>query len=447
MPCALPAAPHRYAWRRAGTAGRVTVHVPPGPSAGRLAQTVALHRDPLAFLRAQQGRFGDVFSLRLATTGPVVVVADAMKAAGIPEADPGAAHAGAARRSVLPMASSRSVFGSDGAEHDRARARVADAFAPEHVAARADAITAIAGHHLVRWPRGAPLRVLPRMRAIADEVFVREVLGVRSDHAPALARAIGSLLWTPGNPPVTIPGPRDGLMGRLVDAEYRRRRAPVADLIVADLARRRGAGIAGEGVLGRLVAAEPQATPDALVEELLALLMAAQEPMAAALTWLLLRIAADAGVHERLREEGLDSSFGRAVVLEALRLHPPAIASLREAVQPLAVDGHVVEPGVVAMVPLPVIQRDARYVEDPDAFRPERHLGDRAGAPPPEALLPFGRGGRRCLGEALAWTEIAAILPAVLHAARWRPLGPQPERMVLRATILVPQRAGLVFGS
>jgi cytochrome P450 len=169
--------------------------------------------------------------------------------------------------------------------------------------------------------------------------------------------------------------------------------------------------------------------------------------MASALTWLLLRITGDREVGERVRAEGLDGDYGRAVVLETLRLHPPAIASLREAVQPLAVDGHVVEPGVVAMVPLPVIQRDARYVEDPEAFRPERHLGDRAGAPPPEALLPFGRGGRRCLGEALAWTEIAAILPAVLHAARWRPLGPQPERMVLRATILVPQRAGLVFGS
>jgi hypothetical protein len=35
----------------------------------------------------------------------------------------------------------------------------------------------------------------------------------------------------------------------------------------------------------------------------------------------------------------------------------------------------------------------------------------------------------------------------VLRAARWRTLGPQPERMVLRATILVPQRAGLVLGS
>jgi cytochrome P450 len=424
----------------------VTPTVPPGPDGGRLAQTVALHRDPLAFLRAQQRRFGDVFTLRLATTGPIVVVADARLAAGIPEADPGAAHAGAARRGVLPMASPRSVFGGDGAEHDRARERIAGLFAPEHVAARADAMTAIAAAHVARWPRGRPLRALPRMRALADEIFVREVLGVGGERGAALARAIGSLLWTPGNPPVTIPGPDDGLLGRLVDAEYGRRRARVAALLGAEIDARRTARVPGAGVLGRVVKAEPDAAPDALVDELLALLMAAQEPMAAALSWLLLRIAAASGVRERVLEDGLDGEYGRAVVLETLRLHPPAIASLREAVEPLAVDGHVVEPGVVAMVPLPVIQRDARYVEDPDAFRPERHLG--AGAPPPpQALLPFGRGARRCLGEALAWTEIDAILPIVLRAARWRTLGPQPERMVLRATILVPQRAGLVLGS
>jgi cytochrome P450 len=421
----------------------VTLRVPPGPTAGRLAQTVGLHRDPLGFLRAQQRRFGDVFSLRLATTGPVVVVADARRAAAIPEADPGAARAGAARRGVLPMASPRSVFGADGEEHARARARVAELFAPAHAAARADAMTAIAAHHLSRWPRGRPLRALPRLRAIADEIFVREVLGVGGPAGAELARAVGALLWTPGNPPLTVPGPGDGLMGRLVDAEYRRRRARVAALITAELARRRAAGIAGGGVLGRLVAAEPGATPGALVEELLALLMAAQEPMAAALTWLLLRVVADPDVHERLRAEGLDGSYGRAVVLETLRLHPPAIASLRQAVEPLDAGGAVVAPGAVAMVALPLIQRDARYVDDPDAFRPERHLGD--DEPPPEALLPFGRGARRCLGEALAWTQLRAVLPAVLHAARWRTVGPQPERMVLRATILVPQRGGLVM--
>jgi hypothetical protein len=40
-----------------------------------LAQTVALHRDPLGTLRRAQARFGDIFTLRLTTVRPLVVVA------------------------------------------------------------------------------------------------------------------------------------------------------------------------------------------------------------------------------------------------------------------------------------------------------------------------------------------------------------------------------------
>src|SRR4051794_41139654 len=57
-----------------GWRGRVP-SLPPGPSAGPLAQTVAFHRDPLGVLRAAHARYGDVFTMRLATARPVVVVA------------------------------------------------------------------------------------------------------------------------------------------------------------------------------------------------------------------------------------------------------------------------------------------------------------------------------------------------------------------------------------
>jgi cytochrome P450 len=281
------------------------------------------------------------------------------------------------------------------------------------------------------------------MRAIADAIFVREVLGVRGAGALPLARAIGALLWTPGNPPVTVPAPDQGIVGWLVDREYRRRRARVAELIAEEVGERRRRGEPGDGVLGAVIGAKPEATPDTVVEELLSLLMAAQEPMATALTWLLLTLSAPEAAEARaaVAEAGVDDGLGAAAVRETLRLHPSALASLRLLTEDREIAGRVLPAKTTIMVPLPLIQRDPRYHDDPDACHPDR--------PPPRsehAILPFGGGPRRCLGEPLAFAEIGAVLPTVLRAAAWRPAGPGPERMVLRATILVPQRSGLVIG-
>jgi cytochrome P450 len=320
---------------------------------GRLTDTIAFHRDPLGVLREAQRRHGDVFTLRMATTRPMVVVADPALARTITALP----VAGRARREVLPQASTRSVFGGDGEQWASARARVADWFTPEAATSKREAIERIAREHVARWPRGRPFRLLPRMRKLADEVFVREVLR----GPPELVPAIGSLLYTPGNPPLSIPD--RGLLGWLVNAEFRRRRAKVMRYLDDDA--------------------------------LLVLAMAAQEPMAVALT----RVALAGGEYSRARAE------------DTLRRFPPALASLRVLTEPLA----GLPAGTRVMVPLLLVQPDG----------------------------PFGGGERQCLGQHLAWTELDTIVPIALELGL-RPVGPQPEKSVLRGTILVPKRSGLV---
>jgi hypothetical protein len=57
----------------------------------------------------------------------VIVAAAPESVQELPEADPESAHAGEARRSVLPFADPHSVFGGDGAAHRAAQAHVASA--------------------------------------------------------------------------------------------------------------------------------------------------------------------------------------------------------------------------------------------------------------------------------------------------------------------------------
>jgi cytochrome P450 len=400
--------------------------LPPGPTAGVLAQTVLLHRDPLGTLRSLQGHLGDVFTLRLATARPIVVVAAPQEIAGLVEADPATAHAGEARRFVLPIASPRSVFGGDGGVHRAARRRIARALSQEVLERQRASMVRLAEKHAEGWPRLRPLRLLPRIRSLIDDVFVRLVLGVSDEErAQAAAVALRRMLWIPGNPPYTLPGKGDGVAGLAASALFARRKAPLAAVLAEEIETRRRDGGLGEDLIGDVLRAEPELSACAIVDELLVILMAAQEPPSIAVTRLLCAPSAD---------------DDEAAIRETLRLWPPAIACLRRLTAPRTAAGHLLPAGVTVMVPIPLLHRDARAFPDPDAFRPQRWT---SGAADDAAYLPFGGGARRCIGEPLAHVYFDTLLPSIRRRVRIRPLRPNGERAVLRGAQLVPLRGGL----
>jgi cytochrome P450 len=356
--------------------------------------------------------FGDVFTIRLLTARPTVVAAAPESVEDLLRADPETAHAGEARRSVLPFASPDSVFGGDDAAHRGAEAHVASTLSRGVVDERREEMAAIAMRHAATLPRDRPFQLLERMRAVTDEIFVRLVLGIDDgDLAPRLIAAVRHLLRTPGNPPLTLPGPGDGLVGALGQKLFERRQAPALATLteaVGDQAR---------------------------AEELMSLVMAAQEPPAIALTWLLDRLGREPELADAFLAEP-EGELADSVVKETLRLQPPASAALRRLTAARRVGAWDLPAGVDVMVPSTLVHRDRRGFVDPDDFRPQRW---RAPSPPDAPFFPFGGGARRCVGEHLAHAEIATVVPAFLRVARPVPLAPAPERMVQRATVLVPQ--------
>jgi cytochrome P450 len=274
-------------------------------------------------------------------------------------------------------------------------------------------MAAIAARRAAGLPRGRPFRLLERVREVTDEIFVRLVLGVREEPlATRLIRSVRHMLRTPGNPPVTLPGPGDGLAGALGQRIFERRQAPA-------------------------MAALTEAVGDrARAEELMSLLMAAQEPPAIALTWLLDRLGREAELAEAFIAEP-EGEVATAVVKETLRLWPPASGALRRLSAPRRIGRHDLPAGVDVMVPSTIVHRDPRGFDDPDGFHPERW---RSAAPPQAPFFPFGGGTRRCVGEHLAHAEIATVVPAFLRTVRPVPLSREPEPMVQRATVLVPKR-------
>jgi cytochrome P450 len=423
---------------------------PPGPEASVLAQTVAFHRDPLEFLRRQREQFGDVFQIRLLTARPTFVVTEPEAVEALLGSDPERAHAGEARRAVLPFASSRSVFGGDADTHRSARARIAPAFAPEAIDSRREAIAEVAERHAAHWPLGRPFRLLSRLRTLCDEIFVRLVLGVRNEEIAAeLIEAIGRMLRTPGNPPVTLPGKGDGLMGELGQALFEQRQAPVVEALSRAVEARRTETASNTedsdtvDVLGCMVAAEDELTTEQIVDELMSLLMAAQEPPSIALAWILDRLAREPELADAFVADPR-SQRSDAIVREVLRLRPSASGSLRRLLEPMLVEGRELPAGATVVAPTSLVHRDPRGFRDPDRFEPERWLAD---ITPSWPFFPFGGGARRCVGEPLAHAEIETVVPAVLRTVKLTPLAPEPERMVQRATVLVPQRGLMVRAS
>jgi cytochrome P450 len=320
---------------------------------------------------------------------------------------------------------------------------VAPAFTPQALEPHAPELAQLAARHVDGWPRRRPFRLLPRVKTLTDDVFVRVVLGVRDDErAAALVLAMRRMLWSPGTPPLPLTTGDRGLLGFLGERVYRRRRAPVERLLAEELRERRARGgpeIGALDVFSCLLRADPPRSDAEIVDEVVPLLMAGQEPAAVGLTWVLDRLARHPDAAERFAPAGDEASA--AFVSETLRLRPPVHSLVRPLKAPLTVAGHDLPAGVVLTLPIPLVHRDPRVFPDPHAFRPGRFLEGSH----PDAFVPFGGGARRCLGQVLAKLEIATLIPPILGRVRLRPLSREPERQIVRTTVLPPQRSALVI--
>jgi cytochrome P450 len=168
-------------------------------------------------------------------------------------------------------------------------------------------------------------------------------------------------------------------------------------------------------------------------DEVMTLLLAGHETTANALTWTWYELARNRPVLDRLVAE-LDA-LGRpavtaddlealpwnlAVLEEAMRLHPPAYMTGRQAIEDVTIGGHDLPKGAIVAVNIRGIHRRADYFPAPTAFRPERMLADAKKARPRHHYLPFGAGPRICIGAHFALLEGQLALATMAKDTRFR---------------------------
>ncbi|MEV7283167.1 cytochrome P450 [Streptomyces sp. NPDC093252] len=113
-----------------------------------------------------------------------------------------------------------------------------------------------------------------------------------------------------------------------------------------------------------------------------------------------------------------------AAVHESERLHPITNGVVRTAREDLVLGEALIPRGTTVVLHPGLVHSAPGTFPDPGVFRPGRFLSDPAAG---RALIGFGGGLHRCLGEHFAYTEIKLILTRLLHHLDLRLIDADPR--------------------
>ncbi len=233
--------------------------LPEGPRDSSSLQTLRLLRDSTSYLRELRGSYGGAFTLRPLHSPPFVVVCDPALVRVIFTGDPATLHAGDANRILEPASGPNAVLFLDEEEHLARRRLLGPSFQDTNVRSYLGLIEMLVQEESDSWPLDQPIALYPRFRGLATDVMLHMVLGEDE---------LG--IWQELK--VDVLEIRHG-------ASRRRARVRLGQLITH--ARRAGGG--ASHVLAVLLNERGESSPamdDAVVDELLALLVAGQETTA-----------------------------------------------------------------------------------------------------------------------------------------------------------------------
>ena len=190
-------------------------------------------------------------------------------------------------------------------------------------------------------------------------------------------------------------------------------------------------------------------------DEAMTIFLAGHETTANALTWTWYLLSRHPHVETRLHAE-IDSALGgraasvddmsalpytRMVLAESMRLYPPAWIVGRRAMGPFQANGYTIPARSIVLMSQYTMHHDARWFPDPERFDPDRMLG---GTPGPTTWLPFGGGGRRCLGATFALIEMRVVIREILRRVRLDTTTAPDERQVTKHVTLVPHKGARI---
>ncbi len=425
----------------------------PGPGGGNILFGHSRQIEPQALHRTVEGwieRYGPFIRFRLGRQ-TVVAIADGPLIAAILKERPDVFGRGRRLSGIIDETGPVGLFTAEGEQWRRQRKLVMKAFRPDAIQRFHPLIATVASRLARKWEQaadsGTVVDVANNLKHFTVDV--------------ATALALGEDINTLEHPENPLQADIDywfGLMGRRLvapvpywrwfglgsdrrlrgfqerrDALIRRVIAATRERFVAEPSR----AAHPHNVLEALVAARDatgsEFTDDDVAGNIMTMLLAGEDTVSNAISWLLLDFATRPGLVPALRAE-LADVFGpddplqaidrldelrllEACTLESMRLRPVAPMIGVTAKRDVDVAGLQVQAGQVVLLACRAAARRSGVFPRFDAFEPERWQppSDPAAPDPRRAALPFGSGPRLCPGRHLAMIEIKAVAATALQ--------------------------------
>lgn len=432
----------------------------PGPAEPSIAQAVRWAATQHRFFNENVARYGSPFRMRFpfVYSKGVVVFATSSAVKQILRMPAEQARGGEAYTLLKQSSGPTSVIVRDGEEHLRLRKLLLPPLHGERLQWWAGYVEELMLEDMADWPEGEPFQLRPIAERITMAVIMKIVFGVRDPERERELRRLLPVLFD--IPPLAAFGYATPLarldLGPLSPwGRYRRKRDRIDALIAREIGERRAALASSDGedgerqdILSMLLTARDEdgkpMTDRELRDQLVTMLIAGHETTATSLAWALERLLREPRVLERLLSSlrAGETEYLDAVIKETLRIRPVVAQIGRVLASDCVIDGWSVDAGTMVMVPMTVLHKDPEAFPEPEAFRPERFLGEED--PGEYAWLPFGGGVKRCPGASLALLEMRVALRTILLNVRLAPDRPEPERPRVRGITLIPDRGGRV---
>lgn len=402
-----------------------------------IGHAASLLRDPLGFLRTLPDS-GDVVRIRL---GPyqAFVLCDPELTYQVLRDDRAFEKGGPLFDGVRDLSGNAlATCGHD--EHRRQRNLTQPAFHRSRFAGYAAVMAEHVAHMVESWEDGQSVDVLAEMMALTTRTTVETMFASTLpdstvdgmiDDVGVIMADIYKRAFIPW-PLNRIPTPGKRRYERARD----RFRATLGEIIAGY----RASGVDHGDLLSILLATRADSddnhrdptrfSDDEIIDQVTQFCIGGMETAANTLAWALHLLAHDPDVQRRLRAE-VDTVLTDAtatyddvpaleltdrVINETLRLYPPLWMLTRTTTAETRLGRHTI-PARATLVYSPyLLHHRADLFSAPERFDPDR-WAEPASAPPRGAMVPFGAGNRKCIGDHFAMIETALTLASVV--ARW----------------------------